>query len=225
MNDLSGFRPFRLTAFREALMGGGIYQGAQLIIACQVKHLGYVDARPSSAGAVALADWLIAKAAFIERPKPGGHPLNCGTTIERILAGDILPEEEFALSLAEATEGAVLPEMFGLPMVSTSSASGDTPLTTGAEGKAPEPGLLTPAPASAPSILGDLPPLGVLGGQLPSGRLFHPIADARFPGGFVLTGCGIAINLDESTAAALRDAVTAGLDHLRSVRMNRRAAA
>lgn len=225
MNDLSGFRPFRLTAFSEAIIGGGIYSGAQLIIACQLKHLGFVEARRSSKGAVALADWLIAKADFIERPKPGCHPLNSGTTIERILAGDILPEEDFVLALAEATEGAVLPEMFGLPSDIGSSASGTSPLTTDAEVEASEPGLLTPASASAPSTIGDLPPLGVLGGQLPSGRLFHPIADARFPGGFVLTGCGIAINLDESTAAALRDAVTAGLDHLRSVRTGRRAAA
>lgn len=225
MNDLSGFRPFRLSAFRDVLMGGGIYQGAQLIIACQIKHLGCVEARASSKGAVALADWLIAKADFIERPVPVGHPLNCGTTIERILAGDILPEEEFAIALAEATEGAVLPEMFGLPTDTGSAASGPSPLTSDAVEKASEPGSITPAPASTPSLIGDLPPLGVLGGQLPSGRLFHPIADGRFPGGFVLTGCGIAINLDESTAAALRDAVTAGLDHLRNVRTGRRAAA
>jgi hypothetical protein len=225
MNNLSGFRPFSLGVFRDALMGGGIYQGAQLIIACQIKHLGCVEARASSKGAVALADWLIAKADFIDRPKPGCHPLNSGTTIERILAGDILPEEEFALSLAEATEGAVLPEMFGLPTDTGSSASGTSPLTTDAGEKASEPVEFTPDPASAPSLIGNLPPLGVLGGQLPSGRLFHPIADGRFPGGFVLTGCGIAINLDESTATALRDAVTAGLDHLRSARAGRRAAA
>lgn len=225
MNDLSGFRPFRLTAFRDAIMGGGIYSGAQLIIACQLKHLGFVEARTSSKGAVALADWLIAKADFIEKPMLGCHPLNSGTTIERILAGDILPEEEFAIALAEATEGAVLPEMFGLAGDTGSSASGTSPLTSDAVEKASEPGSITPAPTAAPSLIGDLPPLGVLGGQLPSGRLFHPIADGRFPGGFVLTGCGIAINLDESTAAALRDAVTAGLDHLRRVRTGRRAAA
>lgn len=225
MNDLSGFRPFRLTAFKDAIMGGGLYSGAQLIVACQLKHLGFVEARPSNKGAVALADWLIAKADFLEKPVPGCHPLNSGTTMERILAGDILPEEEFALALAEATEGAVLPEMFGLPSDTGSSASGALPLNVGAEGKASEPGNIPPAPASAPSIIGDLPPLGVLGGPLPSGRLFHPIADGRFPGGFVLTGCGIAINLDESTAAALRDAVTAGIEHLRAARTGRRAAA
>lgn len=226
MNDLSGFRPFRLSAFRNAIVGGGIYQGAQLIIACQIKHLGFVDARPSSKGAVALADWLVAKADYLDRPVPTTHPLNCGSTIERVIAGDILPEEEFALALAEATEGAVLPEMFGLPMeFEGSRAAGSSPLSPVAGEKASEPGSLTPEPDPTPSFIGDLPPLGVLGGQLPSGRLFHPIADGRFPGGFVLTGCGIAINLDESTATALRDAVTAGLDHLRSVRTGRMSAA
>ncbi|KMS54710.1 hypothetical protein [Sphingobium cupriresistens] len=225
MNDLSGYRPFRLTAFKDAIMGGGLYSGAQLIIACQLKHLGFVEARPSSKGAVALADWLIAKADFLEKPVPGCHPLNSGTTMERILAGDILPEEEFALALAEATEGAVLPEMFGLPSDTGSSASGTSPLTAGAEGKASEPGLLTPAPASAPSIIGDLPPLGVLGGALPAGPLFHPIADARMPNGFVLTGCGIAISLDESTATAMRDALSVGIGYLRGAARERRAAA
>eukprot|EP01136_Pigoraptor_vietnamica_P018423 Opistho-1_new@64812 len=225
MNDLSGFRPFRLRAFGDALMGGGIYQGAQLIIACQMKHLGFVEARASSKGAMALAHWLIAHADMIERPVTADHPLNFGTTIERILAGDILPEEEFANALADMTAGAVLPAMFGLHAEPSSCASGPARQTADAQEKTPEPGPDSPAPASARSMPGDLPPLGVLGGQLPAGRLFHPIADGRFPGGFVLTGCGIAINLDESTAAALRDAVTIGIEHLRAARSGRRAVA
>lgn len=231
MNDLSGFRPFRLSAFRAAMLGGGIHQPDQLIVACQVKHLGFVDGRPSSQGALALADWLVAKADFVDRPKPASHPLQCGTTIERILAGDILPEEDFAVALAEATEGAVLPEMFGLPKKSSEdawhyadwepSAAGVVPLSPVAGGKAAEAEGKAPCPsASSPSI--DLPPLGALGGALPPGRLFHPIADARFPEGFVLTGCGIALNLDESTAVAMRAAIEAGIDHLRAQRQGGR---
>lgn len=221
MNDLTGFRPFRLSAFRAAMLGRGIQQPAQLIIACQVKHLGFVDGRPSSQGALALADWLIAKGDFVDRPKPASHPLNCGTTIERILAGDILPEEDFALALAEATEGAVLPEMFGLPArdqeFQEPSAAGVAPLSPVAGGKAAEAEGKAPCPsASSPSI--DLPPMGALGGALAPGRLFHPIADARFAQGFVLTGCGIALNLDESTAVAMRAAIDAGIDHLRAQR-------
>jgi hypothetical protein len=53
---------------------------------------------------------------------------------------------------------------------------------------------------------------------LPSGRLFHPIADARFPQGFVLTGCGMALCLDESTAKAMQAAIAVGLEHIRHIR-------
>src|SRR3546814_12101636 len=66
-----------------------------------------------------------------------------------------------------------------------------------------------------------LPPRGALCGQLPPGRLFHPIADSRFPQGFVLTGCGMALCLDESTATAMQAAIAAGLDQDRkSTRLN-----
>lgn len=220
MKDLSGYRPFSLAPFRDVLVGGGIYQGEQLIVACQIKHLGFVDARTSSQGAAALARWLIAQADFLERPKSTNHPLNSGTVIERILAGDILPDEEFAVALAEATEGAVLPEMFGLPApsVEESIASGITPLSPDAGEKAPEPVRRPPVMAPAPSITSELPPLGALGGALPPGRLFHPIADARFDQGFVLTGCGMMLCLDESTARAMRDALTIGIEHLRDRR-------
>ncbi|MGW8204383.1 hypothetical protein ACWGM0_17790 [Sphingomonas bisphenolicum] len=226
MKDLSGYRPFSLTPFRAALIGGGIYQGAQLIIACQMKHLGFVDARTNSKGAEALAAWLIAKADYLERPKPTNHPLNSGTVIERLLAGDILPDEDFAVALAEATEGAVLPNMFGLPArtAEESPASGVSPLYPDVGEKAPEPvrrpHVMAPAPSST-----DLPPLGALGGALPPGRLFHPIADARFDEGFVLTGCGVMLCLDESTALAMRDALNVGIAHLRDRRASARSIA
>lgn len=220
MKDLSGYRPFSLTPFRDALIGGGIYQGAQLIIACQMKHLGFVDARTSSKGAQALADWLIAQADYLERPKPSSHPLNSGTVIERILAGDILPDDDFAVALAQATEGAVLPDMFGLPAraVEESTVSGVSPLHPDAVEDAPEPVRRPHVMAPAPSLISDLPPLGALGGALPPGRLFHPIADARFDEGFVLTGCGLMLCLDESTALAMRDALSVGIEHLRDRR-------
>lgn len=215
--DLTGFRPFSLKDFAKHLTPG-IYQPMQLIIACQVKHLGFVDGKPVNKGAKALADWIILHAEFIAKPKPGGHPLHSGCAIERILAGDILPEEDFAVALAEMTEGAVLPEMFGLPVPLTEMIAPDFPPRAGAVEKAPEAVVLTPAPASAPSQIPDLPALGPLGGALPSGRLFHSIADARFPEGFVLTGCGLALNLDESTAMAMRAAIDTGVEFLRRQR-------
>jgi hypothetical protein len=48
--------------------------------------------------------------------------------------------------------------------------------------------------------------------------LFHPIADSRFDAGFVLTGCGMMLCLDESTALAMRDALNVGIEHLRDRR-------
>lgn len=214
MLDLSGYRPFLLADFAHHLKPG-IYQPSQLIVGCQLKHLGFVDGKPVSKGAKALADWIIRHADFLTKPKPGGHPLHSGCTIERILAGDILPEDDFAVALAEMTEGAVLPEMFGLPVpLSEMIAPANTPQADAIE-KAPEPGVLTPAPASAPSQAADLPALGALGGALPPGQLFHSINDTRFAEGFVLTGCGMALCLDESTAVAMRAAIDSGIDHLR----------
>lgn len=223
MNDLSSFRPFSLRAFNRSLTPG-IYQAAQLIIACQVKHLGFVEARPSSKGAVALAEWLLAKGDWIDRPKAGSHPLNCGASIERILAGEVIPDEEFALSLAEATEGAVLPEMFGHAPTETGSSAEVYALSAAGE-KVPEPGPPPPDfPASAPSTAG-LPVLGALGGDLPPGALFYAISDARFSQGFVLTGCGIMLCLDESAAQAMIVALRQGIDHMAAARAPRRAAA
>lgn len=223
MIDFSGYLPFSLEPF-AARMTPGPYQADQLILACQLQHLGFVDGRPSSAGAKALAHWLVEHRDFIDRPKSGTHPLNCGTTIERILAGDLLPEEDFAIDLAEMSEGAILPAMFGLtpadPVLQESSVPG-FPLSPGMDVEAPEPARLSLAPVpSSP-----LPPLGALGGALPPGRLFHPIADTRFPQGFVLTGCGMMLCLDESTAKAMRDALSVGIDHLRAARTGERRAA
>ncbi|MFZ2995930.1 hypothetical protein [Sphingobium sp.] len=227
MIDLTGFRPFALDDFDRTLTPG-MYKSDQLIRACQIKHLGFVDGRPNSAGVKALAHWLIEHRAFIATPKPSSHPLNCGTTIERVLAGDLLPEEDFAIDLAEMTEGAVLPQMFGLPTaaepeISPSSASGASPLYPDADA-ASEPARLTPR-GSAPAPSTDLPALGALGGALPPGRLFQPIADSRFPQGFVLTGCGLSLCLDESTANAMRAAIEAGLEHLQGQRAPRQVAA
>ena len=261
MIDLSGFRPFSLAAFDRALTPG-IYGPAQLITACQVKQMGFVDAHEPSAGAWALASWLLDHRDGIEgAARAGSHPLNSGSLIERILAGDVVPEETFATAIAAMTDGAVLPDMFARPMrmarsEETPDAAGGAPLSADADGKAPEAGAVSPcsSPVPAPSLpralpetdrcasantlpevdpcasantlpevdpcasANTLPAMGGLGGALPPGRLFHPIADSRFTDGFVLTGCGIALNLDESTAAAMRAAIDAGLDHLRARR-------
>lgn len=222
MIDLSGFRPFSLRAFDSAL-SPGIHAPEQLIVACQIKHLGFVDGHQPSEGARALAAWLLAHRETVDAgPRAGGHPLNSGSTIERILAGDIVPEEGFAVEIARMTEGAVLPEMFerASPAHETPDADGVTPPSPQADGKAPEAGAVPPCslPCPAPSSHQALPEMGGLGGALPPGRLFVPIADSRFGDGFVLTGCGIALNLDESTAAAMRAAIDAGLAHLRARR-------
>lgn len=234
MIDLSGFRPFSLRAFDSALTPG-IHGPEQLIVACQIKHLGFVDGHPSSEGARALAAWLLEHRETVDAvPRAGGHVLNSGSTIERILAGDIVPEDGIAAEIARLTDGAVLPEMFerAAPSQETQDADGAAAPCPQADGKAPESGAVIPCslPCPAPSshqALPDvdrcasantLPAMGGLGGALPPGRLFVPIADSRFGEGFVLTGCGIALNLDESTAAAMRTAIDDGLEHLRARR-------
>lgn len=218
MTGLSAYRPFTIEAIVPE--GWGALGGAmELICACQVKHLGYPDGRPGSAGSLALAEWIMAHREIVAKPKAGTHPLNSGTMIERILIGEVLPSEEFAAALAQMTDGAVLPEMFGRPEASPKSSAPEAP---GADEKAPEAAPVSPCqdavPVPSENGSAALPPLGALGGQLPSGRLFHPIADSRFPQGFVLTGCGMALCLDESTAKAMQAAIAAGLEHIRALR-------
>jgi len=53
---------------------------------------------------------------------------------------------------------------------------------------------------------------GVLGQSAPSGRLFEVML-ATGARRFVVTGCGLALQLDQVTAQALRDALTAGIAH------------
>lgn len=225
MIDLSGFRPFRLSDFAPAFTPG-MYQAGQLIQACQIKHLGFVDGRPVSRGARALAMWIVAHGDLIHAPKPASHPFNSGTAIERIIAGELLPEEAFAVDLAQATEGAVLPEMFGLHDLE-SAASGTLTPCPGVAGKPlasasnlhGEPhGEPHGDAAPAASLAVNLPPMGVLGGALPGGRLFHPIADSRLPHGFLLAGAGLMIGLDESMATAMRDTLNEGLAHIAKMR-------
>ena len=239
MIDFTGYRPFSFAALPR---GDRIDTAPQLIDACQIKHLGYLRGPLGNAGSLALAKWIIANRAYIDQPKPGTHPLNSGTAIERVLAGDILPEEAFAVDLAEATAGMVLPEMFGQPATQSLSsalaaaldgagagADEEEPVAgsvaTPVTGRRPVPLPVQPAhPAESANVvlLADgLPALGALGGALPPGRLFHPIADPRFPQGFVLTGCGVMLCLDESTAQAMITALEAGAAHLRRMRAPR----
>lgn len=217
MMDLSGYRPFTIEGIIPE--GWGALGGPlELICACQVKHQGYPDGRPGSEGALALAAWIMAHKDLVAKPRVGSHPLNSGTLIERIMAGEVLPSEEFAIAIAAMTEGAVLPEMFGRPEADPTSSACNTPR---ADEKTPEAATDKPTPEAAPASsepIEALPPLGALGGPLPSGRLFHPIADARFPQGFVLTGCGMALCLDESTAKAMQAAIAVGLEHIRHIR-------
>jgi hypothetical protein len=217
--DLTGIRPFSIDAVRPLYR---VIETAQdLIGACQIRHLGFVQGRMGNAGALALAKWLMANRDFSDRPLPGFF--RSGTVVERILAGDILPEEQFAIELAEATEGAVLPDMFGQPARQLiSSALGWT--LASADEEEPVAGSLSPsqdrkpAPSNVVPLADGLPALSALGGALAPGRLFHPIADPRFPEGFVLTGCGIMLCLDASTAQAMRAAIDSGLAHVAEMR-------
>ncbi len=210
--DLTSFRKFSLEPFREALTPG-IHQAEQLIIACQKKHFGYLDTTTPSRGVKELANWLVANTALLKRPVPGTHPLNSADVIERILAGNVLPDDDFAVELAEMTEGAVLPEMFGLSPHADPAAS-ETLSLTDASGQASEPfppmaptplPTFNDAPLTAPGML--MPGVG-------AGRIFHPLADARVPDGFVLSGCGLQLWLDASTARSMRAALDAGLAHI-----------
>jgi len=218
MTDFANYRHFSIEAVVPAGWGalGG---GRELIGACAVKHRGYWDDRLCSLGSLALADWIMEHQELVAKPKLGTHPLNSGTMIERVLIGDVLPSDEFALALANMTEGVVLPEMFGLTEADTASSA---PQALDADEKAPAAALASPcqdaAPVPSDDRTADLPPLGALGGPLPSGRLFHPIADSRFPQGFVLTGCGMSLCLDESTAKAMQAALADGIAHIQHVR-------
>lgn len=221
MIDLSGFRPFSIAAVRQLYTS--IETAPDLIDACQMKHQGFVQGRLGNAGALTLAKWIMANRDFIDRPKPGTHPLQSGTTIERILAGDILPEEQFAIDLAEATQGYVLPEMFGQPARDAISSALEFALASTDE-EEPVSGSFSPSqdrkpvPSNVVPLSDGLPALSALGGALAPGRLFHPIADPRFPEGFVLTGCGIMLCLDTSTAQAMRAAIDVGLAHVEEMR-------
>ncbi|WP_257554118.1 hypothetical protein [Sphingobium sp. CFD-2] len=218
MTDFANYRHFSIEAVVPAGWGalGG---GRELIGACAVKHLGYWDDRLCSVGSLALANWIMEHRELIAKPKPNCHPLNRGMMIERILVGEVLPADDFALALANMTEGVVLPEMFGQIEADTASSA---PQALGAGEKAPDAAPVSPCQGAAPVPSDDrtaeLPPLGALGGPLPSGRLFHPIADSRFPEGFVLTGCGMSLCLDESTAKAMQTALADGLSHIQNVR-------
>jgi hypothetical protein len=229
MIDLSGYRPFRIEGLLPAT--SQLPRDAfGLIVAAQLKHRGTVDGAAASAGALALATWIMDHADFVAAPKRGTHPLEAGTAIERILAGDVQPHEEFAVALAQATQGAVLPEMFDQPAHGT-KAAGFTPAPV-AVAETPDRDHCTPpdpGPASSFADVPDedeapLPPLTVLGGALASGRLFLPIADSRLPSGFVLQGCGVALALDEAAARSARDAIDEGLRHIARVRGGRLAA-
>ena len=218
MTDFANYRHFSIEAVVPAGWGalGG---GRDLIGACAVKHRGYWDDRLCSVGSLALADWIMQHQDLIAKPKPGRHPLNSGMMIERILIGEVLPAEDFALALANMTEGTVLPEMFGQVEADTTSSASQA---LGADEKAPAGAPVSPcqdaAPVPSDDRTAELPPLGALGGPLPSGRLFHPIADSRFPQGFVLTGCGMSLCLDESTAKAMQAALVDGIAHIQHVR-------
>jgi hypothetical protein len=90
--------------------------------------------------------------------------------IERILIGEVLPADDFALALANMTEGTVLPEMFGQIEADTASSASQA---LGADEKALAAAPVSPcqdaAPVPSDDRTAELPPLGALGGPLPSG--------------------------------------------------------
>lgn len=220
--SLSGFRRFSIEQLRSAADLPSIHSATQLIHACAVRHWGEdhaSDMAPPSRGALGLAQFLIDNAAGLERPLPGSSLLLRGDMLERLMIGMMLPTDDVAQAIAHMTGGAVLPEQFdeGFPYDGTSTlamAQDEAPAVDPANGD----------PATGVAVAADVPAFGVLGGQLPSGRLFHIIGDTRLPNGFLLSGCGLLVGLDESTALAMRSAIDAGIAHLRDVRGEAQAA-
>jgi len=151
-----------------------------------------------SEGAVALADWILedsarAEARFADPLCPLRNRL-----LLRVLAGTVLPGEEWSEWLGRATEGRVIGKMFRRPFLGEVTWIG---LDMGA----PEP---EPEPAAPIAFLCPIPgPLGAI----PSGPLFTAIADPMAPGEFVLAGMGIGIRLSEAAALAMKRAIADGL--------------
>ncbi len=224
--EMSGVRPFSLRALQAAGLPRAPHNADELIGACQMKHLGCCELASVNDGAWALARWLARYPEEAERPVAASHPFANATTIERILAGDIIPHEDFAFQLSAVTGGFVHPELFErrVPYHFEKPSAEVSPPLAEADGKS-SPRACEPTPAhagAAASVDGGaaaLPSIGVIGGPLPAGALAHAVADGRCPDGFVLVlAGGVSLYLDVSTGRAAREAINAGLGLLESRR-------
>lgn len=155
----------------------------------------------ASVGAEALAEWIIA-----DEPRAVqafGDPL-CpiqGRSLVRVLAGAVLPGDDWAEWLGRATGGAVEGAAFLRPAV-----------REGVAAVAPAEPAKPVAPVEWPQWL--LCEIAGPVGTTPSGPLFAAIVDPLSPSLFAVAGLGQAMVFDRSTACAFRDALADGLGQL-----------
>lgn len=126
-----------------------------------------------------------------------------GDLVERLLAGEIVPDDKMAADIQRMTQDAVRPQHWEMWL--------------SREGPGYIPCASSPY-ASHSKRLELQVPRGQLGGDLPSGPVFEAYSIAGHNDAFVVTGCGLALSLNDATAAALIDAVALGRARLRSLR-------
>lgn len=188
--------------------------GAELVACCRVLagHTADDSRGPSwSMGALALADWIMDAPKRLDLQRGLSSPVQFADRLETLLACndfglDAEREAEFLHDVSKMTSGAVMSAMFQVAIPVPAQILEDLA------------GLETIAAQHAAGAL----PLGGhlcsgrLGDHLPSGPLFHAVADDRSPNDFLLTGMGFAFRLSLSAATAMREALDAGIRHCRS---------
>lgn len=156
---------------------------------------------PVSEGAIELAELSLREVEAYDRFTMfvGG-----ARSVERMLAGTMLPCQDWGEELGRLTEGKLTAAMFRRPW------NGDLPTIDTSLPDDPTPPSGAPAGALV-EVQGRL-------GERPSGPLFTHVVDPTMPGSFVVTGLGMAWHLDEATAFALRTSIAAGLMDIATTR-------
>lgn len=161
---------------------------------------------PVSEGQLGLARWLadrrmtIANGNFADLR---ASLLYDGDLVERLLAGEIVPDDKMAADIQRMTQDAVRPQHWEMWLSQ--------------EGPGYIPRASSPYVSNSKRMELQVP-RGQLGGDLPSGAVFEAYSIAGHNDAFVVTGCGLALSLNDATAAALIDAVALGRARLRSLR-------
>lgn len=211
-------RPFSLEALSRDAGVDVSGHWHDIVDACRDKWLSDRDVTVTEGGET-LAKWIFGHGP-LSVTNNDMDPLADGDLIERIMAGTVEPSPEIAEMLCRRTGGMVLPSMFRrvatlyhdlldlrhLNAEILRKKYNAVSAEIAAEG-------ITPGCCH-----------GALGRDAPSGLLFQCIRDVRHGGAFIVTGLGLAVRLDLSTAIALRDAIDEGIGHERD-RIARGAAA